>query len=138
MRQDIGRTNQELKMSINGLNLTAEQLKMNIGWNGTSYLFKSPEIDNRGEKTGNYIEHCTIYGIMHRTKGYTTKNTSDGTTIKAKDDPMLLFVSTDKRNTEMPKDYDKMVYFGKEYIVHDVAPIIDGSEIWDISLYPIE
>ena len=65
MRQDIGRTNQELKMSINGLNLTAEQLKMNIGWNGTSYLFKSPEIDNRGEKTGTilstvqYMASCT-------------------------------------------------------------------------------
>lgn len=125
-------------MSINGLKLTVNQLKINIGWNGSTYTFKSPEIDNRGEKTGNYIEHCTIYGVVHRTRGYVTRNTSEGSTTKSKDDPMLLFVATDERNTIKPNTDDKLVYFGNEYIVSDVAPIIDGSEIWDISLYPVE
>ena len=111
---------------------------MNIGWNGSTYTFKAPETDVRGEKTGNYIEHCTIYGIMHRTKGYVTRNTSEGSTMKSKDDPMVLFVSTDPRNTTLPNTDDKLMYFNKEYIVSDISPIIDGSEIWDISLYPIE
>lgn len=125
-------------MSINGLKLTVNQLKINIGWNGSTYTFKSPEIDNRGEKTGNYVEHCTIYGVVHRTRGYVTRNISEGSTTKSKDDPMLLFVATDERNTVKPNTDDKLVYFGNEYIVSDVAPIIDGSEIWDISLYPVE
>lgn len=125
-------------MSINGLKLTVNQLKINIGWNGSTYTFKYPEIDNRGEKTGNYIEHCTIYGVVHRTRGYVTRNTSEGSTTKSKDDPMLLFVATDERNTIKPNTDDKLVYFGNEYIVSDVSPIIDGSEIWDISLYPVE
>ena len=125
-------------MSINGLKLTVNQLKINIGWNGSTYTFESPEIDNRGEKTGNYIEHCTIYGVVHRTRGYVTRNTSEGSTTKSKDDPMLLFVATDERNTVKPNTDDKLVYFGNEYIVSDVSPIIDGSEIWDISLYPVE
>ncbi len=125
-------------MSINGLKLTVNQLKINIGWNGSTYTFKSPEIDNRGEKTGNYIGHCTIYGVVHRTRGYVTRNTSEGSTTKSKDDPMLLFVVTDERNTVKPNTDDKLVYFGNEYIVSDVSPIIDGSEIWDISLYPVE
>lgn len=111
---------------------------MNIGWNGSTYIFKAPETDVRGEKTGNYIDHCTIYGIMHRTKGYVTRNTSEGSTMKSKDDPMVLFVSTDPRNTTLPNTDDKLMYFNKEYIVSDISPIIDGSEIWDISLYPVE
>ena len=123
---------------INGLNLTAEQLKMNIRWNGETYLFLSPEIDERGEKTGSYKPHCTIFGVMHRTKGYITRNISDGTTIKTKDDPMLLFVVSKENNNILPKEDDKVTYFGKDYIVADVSPVIDGSSIMDVSLYPME
>ena len=102
-----------------------------IARNGSIYTVKRNKVDKYGEPTQEVEEVTTLRGLFHISKGFVTKNTSDGSQTKTKGQPMIL---TLWKECETIQNGDFVVINGNTYRIVDKNNIEEYNIIVDISL----
>lgn len=99
--------------------------------NGSTYTVKRNKVDKYGEPTQEVEEVTTLRGLFHISKGFITKNTSDGSQIKTKGQPMILALLEECKTIQ---NGDFVVINGNTYKITDKNNIEEYNVIADISL----
>lgn len=99
--------------------------------NGSTYTVKRNKVDKYGEPTQEVEEVTTLRGLFHISKGFITKNTSDGSKTKTKGQPMFLALLEE---CETIQNGDFVVINGNTYKITDKNNIDEYNIIADISL----
>lgn len=99
--------------------------------NGSVYTVKRNKVDKYGEPTQEVEEITTLRGLFHISKGFVTKNTSDGSRTKTKGQPMILALW---KECETIQNGDFVVINDNIYKVIDKNNIEEYNIIADISL----
>lgn len=99
--------------------------------NGSTYTVKRNKVDKYGEPTQEVEEVTTLRGLFHISKGFITKNTSDGSQIKTKGQPMILALLEECKTIQ---NGDFVVINGNTYKITDKNNIEGYNIIADISL----
>lgn len=99
--------------------------------NGSTYTVKRNKVDKYGEPTQEVEEVTTLCGLFHISKGFIIKNTSDGSQIKTKGQPMILALWEE---CETIQNGDFVVINGNTYKITDKNNIEEYNIIADISL----
>lgn len=76
------------------------KIKREIQLHGDTYTFVRETKDDYGEPTGETTEVATICGLFHMSKGYVTRNISDGTKTHGTGQPMILLLWEDAINIQ--------------------------------------
>lgn len=99
--------------------------------NGSTYTVKRNKVDKYGEPTQEVEEVTTLRGLFHISKSFITKNTSDGSQIKTKVQPMFLALWEECKTIQ---NGDFVVINGNTYKITDKNNIEEYNIIADISL----
>lgn len=99
--------------------------------NGSTYTVKRNKVDKYGEPTQEVEEVTTLRGLFHISKGFMTKNTSDGSQTKTKGQPMILALLEECKTIQ---NGDFVVINGNTYRITDKNNIEEYNIIADISL----
>lgn len=99
--------------------------------NGSTYTVKRNKVDKYGEPTQEVEEVTTLRGLFHISKGFITKNTSDGNQTKTKGQPMFLALWEECKTIQ---NGDFVVINGNTYKITDKNNIEEYNIIADISL----
>lgn len=99
--------------------------------NGSTYTVKRNKVDKYGEPTQEVEEVTTLRGLFHISKGFITKNTSDGSQTKTKGQPMILVLLEECKTIQ---NGDFVVINGNNYKITDKNNIEEYNIIADISL----
>lgn len=99
--------------------------------NGSTYTVKRSKVDKYEEPTQEVEEVTTLRGLFHISKGFITKNTSDGSQTKTKGQPMILALWEE---CETIRNGDFVVINGNTYKITDKNNIEEYNIIADISL----
>lgn len=99
--------------------------------NGSTYTVKRNKVDKYGEPTQEVEEVTTLRGLFHISKGFITKNTSDGSQTKTKGQPMFLALWEECKTIQ---NGDFVVINGNTYKITDKNNIEEYNIIADISL----
>lgn len=99
--------------------------------NGSTYTVKRNKVDKYGEPTQEVEEVTTLRGLFHISKGFTTKNTFDGSQTKTKGQPMFLALWEECKTIQ---NGDFVVINGNTYKITDKNNIEEYNIIADISL----
>lgn len=99
--------------------------------NGSTYTVKRNKVDKYGEPTQEVEEVTALRGLFHISKGFITKNTSDGSQIKTKGQPMILALLEECKTIQ---NGDFVVINGNTYKITDKNNIEEYNIIADISL----
>lgn len=99
--------------------------------NGSTYTVKRNKVDKYGEPTQEVEEVTTLRGLFHISKGFITKNTSDGSQIKTKGQPMILALLEECKTIQ---NGDFVVINGNTYKITDKNNTEEYNIIADISL----
>lgn len=102
-----------------------------IARNGSTYTVKRNKVDKYGEPTQEVEEATTLRGLFHISKGFVTKNASDGSKTKTKGQPMILALWEE---CETIQNGDFVVINGNTYKITDKNNIEEYNIIADISL----
>lgn len=102
-----------------------------IARHGSTYTVKRNKVDKYGEPTQEVEEVTTLRGLFHISKGFITKNTSDGSQTKTKGQPMILALWEE---CETIQNGDFVVINGNTYKITDKNNIEEYNIIADISL----
>lgn len=102
-----------------------------IARNGSTYTVNRNKVDKYGEPTQEVEEVTTLRGLFHISKGFITKNTSDGSQTKTKGQPMILALWEE---CETIHNGDFVVINGNTYKITDKNNIEEYNIIADISL----
>ena len=102
-----------------------------ISRNGSTYTVKRNKVDKYGEPTQEVEEVTTLRGLFHISKGFVTKNTSDGSQTKTKAQPVILPLWEE---CETIQNGDFVVINGNIYKITDKNNIEEYNIIADISL----
>lgn len=106
-----------------------------IDTHGQNFVFTRSGKDDYGQPSHETTQ-IEIKGLFHQTRGYITKNTSDGTVSRSKPQPQIMTLVTPNSSAILPKD--KLVYCGKTYTVTGVDDIGNLGVALDISLELID
>lgn len=106
-------------------------IEREITRNGSTYIVKRNKVDKYGEPTQEVEEVTTLRGLFHISKGFVTKNTSDGSQTKTKGQPMILALLEE---CETIQNGDFVVINGNIYKITDKNNIEEYNIIADISL----
>lgn len=107
------------------------KVKRAINTHGKQFTFKHYSKNNFGEPTGEYTS-ISVKGLFHQTRGYITKNVSDGTIYRSKPQPQILtLVSNDA--TSLTID-DELTYNNSIYRVVGVDDVNQLGVALNISL----
>lgn len=104
-----------------------------INTHGENFVFTHFGKTDYGEPDPETTQQITIKGLFHQTRGYITKNISDGTLSRSKPQPQILTLSI----TSITID-DVVEYTGKDYRVIGVDNIGNLGIAFDISLELID
>ncbi len=99
--------------------------------NGSTYTVKRNKVDKYGEPTQEVEEVTTLRGLFHISKGFITKNTSDGSQTKTKGQPMFLALWEECKTIQ---NGDFVVINGNTYKITDKNNLEEYNIIADISL----
>lgn len=99
--------------------------------NGSTYIVKRNKVDKYGEPTQEVEEVTTLRGLFHISKGFVTKNTSDGSQTKTKGQPMILALLEE---CAIIQNGDFVVINSNTYKITDINNIEEYNIIADISL----
>lgn len=110
------------------------KIKRAIDTHGQSFTFLHPGANDYGEPTDNYGS-ITVKGLFHQTRGYITKNVTDGTISRSKPQPQILTLYD---ITSTIKLGDKLNFAGHTYNVTGVDNIGNLNIALDISLEMID
>lgn len=99
--------------------------------NGSIYTVNRNKVDKYGEPAQEVEEITALRGLFHISKGFVTKNTSDGSQTKTKGQPMILALW---KECETIQNGDVIVINGNTYKVTDKNNIEEYNIIVDISL----
>lgn len=99
--------------------------------NGSTYIVKRNKVDKYGEPTQEVEEVTTLRGLFHISKGFVTKNTSDGSQTKTKGQPMILALLEECATIQ---NGDFVVINSNTYKITDINNIEEYNIIADISL----
>lgn len=102
-----------------------------IARNGSTYIVKRNKVDKYGEPTQEVEEVTTLRGLFHISKGFVTKNTSDGSQTKTKGQPMILALLEECATIQTG---DFVVINSNTYKITDINNIEEYNIIADISL----
>ena len=98
---------------------------------GSTYIVKRNKVDKYGEPTQEVEEVTTLRGLFHISKGFITKNTSDGSQTKTKGQPMFLALWEECKTIQ---NGDFVVINGNTYKITDKNNIEEYNIIADIFL----
>lgn len=99
--------------------------------NGSTYIVKRNKVDKYGEPTQEVEEVTILRGLFHISKGFITKNTSDGSQTKTKGQPMFLALWEECKTIQ---NGDFVVINENTYKITDKNNIEEYNIIADISL----
>lgn len=99
--------------------------------NGSTYIVKRNKVDKYGEPTQEVEEVTTLRGLFHISKGFVTKNTSDGSQTKTKGQLMILALLEECATIQ---NGDFVVINSNTYKITDINNIEEYNIIADISL----
>lgn len=113
--------------------LSKEQkaVEREIARNGSTYTVKRNKVNKYGEPTQEVEEVTALRGLFHISKGFITKNTSDGSQTKTKGQPMILALWEECKTIQ---NGDFVVINGNTYKITDKNNIEEYNIIADISL----
>lgn len=117
------------------INFGVELVKRNILAHGQEFVFHRPELSQFKEPTSNETP-ITIQGLFHQTRGYITRNTTDGTVSRSQPQPMVLTLVDTTSQTIQINDY--MLYCNKKYLVTGINDINNLGIALEISLELID
>lgn len=106
-------------------------IEREITRNGSTYIVKRNKVDKYGEPTQEVEEVTTLRGLFHISKGFVTKNTSDGSQTKTKGQPMILALLEECATIQ---NGDFVVINSNTYKITDINNIEEYNIIADISL----
>ncbi len=106
-------------------------IEREITRNGSTYIVKRNKVDKYGEPTQEVEEVTTLRGLFHISKGFVTKNTSDGSQTKTKGQPMILALLEECATIQ---NGDFVVINSNTYKITDINNIKEYNIIADISL----
>lgn len=106
-------------------------IEREITRNGSTYIVKRNKVDKYGEPTQEVEEVTTLRGLFHISKGFVTKNTSDGSQTKTKGQPMILALLKECATIQ---NGDFVVINSNTYKITDINNIEEYNIIADISL----
>lgn len=116
---------------MNWNSIELHKVEREICMHGSQYTFERNILDDYGEPTGETTEVATIRGLSHISKGYASRNVSDGTITRTKGSPMLLAKYNDTLEISQG---DYMHINEKKYVVNEINNIMDLGIVSDISL----
>lgn len=117
------------------INFGIELVKRNILAHGKEFTFHRPELNTFNEPTSNEML-ITIQGLFHQTRGYITRNTTDGTVSRSQPQPMVLTLVNPETQSLQINDY--MIYCDQKYRVTGVNDINNLGMALEISLELID
>lgn len=106
-------------------------IEREITRNGSTYIVKRNKVDKYGEPTQEVEEVTTLRGLFHISKGFVTKNTSDGSQTKTKGQPMILALLEECATIQ---NGDFVIINSNIYKITDINNIEEYNIIADISL----
>lgn len=105
---------------------------------GKVFYFSKPGRNEFGEPNGETVSH-EIQGVFHEAlgfaSGYATKTTSEDTTIRKKDFPMVL---TLWESLGELRHTDVLIFNGKSYRVNEIKNVAEANLIANISLEEVQ
>ena len=105
---------------------------------GKIFYFSKPGRNEFGEPNGDLVPH-EIQGVFHEAlgyaSGYATKTTSEGTTLRKKDFPMVL---TLWESLGELRHTDVLTFNGKSYRVNEIKNVAEANLIANISLEEVQ
>lgn len=112
-----------------------ELVKRNILTHGMDFTFVHKALNEFNEPTGDQTE-ITVHGLFHQTRGFITKNTSDGTVSRTRPQPQVLTL-VDDTSKSIQKD-DIMLYCNHTYSVVGINDINNLGVALEISLEMVD
>lgn len=107
------------------------KVKREIKMHGSEVVVKRKKLDEYNEPTKEKEDVTAFRGLFHISKGYMTKNISDGTSTRTKGQPMVLAELSDLTDV---KNDDIIYYNNLVYKVVDINNIEQLNIVADISL----
>lgn len=107
-------------------------ISRNIKAHGQTFTFKRHGKNRHGEPDGTKTVVVSIQGLFHQTRGFITKNTSDGTVSRSSPQPQILCLSGD--DTKLIQQGDLLEYSGQDYTVTGVDDVNNLGLACEISL----
>ena len=111
------------------------KIKRAIKTHGQSFIFSRYALDSYGEPTTNKTQ-TTVEGLFHQTRGYITKNVTDGTIARSAPQPQILTLFSETSASLAIKD--EVTYCGQTYTVTGLNNIGNLNAVIDISLEMID
>jgi hypothetical protein len=116
---------------MNWNSIELHKVEREIYLHGGQYTFNRDVLDNYGEPMGETTEVATIRGLFHISKGYASRNVSDGTITRIKGSPMLLA----KYNDTLEISQGDYIHINeKKYVVNEINNIMELDIVSEISL----
>ena len=116
-------------------NFGIELVKRNILAHGQEFTFHRPELNQYNEPTSNETL-ITLQGLFHQTRGYITRNITDGTISRSQPQPMVLALVNPESQSLRINDY--MLYCNNKYLVTGINDINNLGIALEISLELID
>lgn len=105
---------------------------------GKVFCFSKPKRNEFGEPNGETVSH-EIRGVFHEAlglaSGYSSKTTSEDTTIRKKDFPMVLTLWESLGELDHT---DMLTFNGKSYQVNEIKNVAEANLIANISLEEVQ
>lgn len=117
------------------INFGIELVKRNILAHGQEFTFHRPAQNIFNEPTSNETL-ITLQGLFHQTRGYITRNTTDGTVSRSQPQPMVLALVNPESQSLQINDY--MLYCNQKYRVTGINDINNLGMALEISLELID
>lgn len=113
-------------------NFARELIARNISTNGEEFTFVRNGRNRHGEPDGTTTTVVTVKGLFHQSRGYITKDVSDGTVSREKPQPRIMCLAdTDVKKVQHG---DTLEYLGRKYTVTGVDNVNEYGIACDISL----
>lgn len=114
------------------LSFEMHKVLLNINRFGCKFNFYREKLDEYGETIDDEIEDvCSLNGLFHVSKGYSTETVKDATIVHKKGEPMILVAFNDQKDIRIG-DYVKINE--NAYKVVDKNNIQEYNILIDISL----
>lgn len=113
------------------LSIELHSVKREIKIHGNKYTFYRDNLDSYGENADGKNIVANVNGLFHVSKGYISKNVSDGAVTHSKGQPMLLITYEDSKDI---KSDDYVIIGENKYKVIEKNNIQQYNIVVDVSL----
>jgi hypothetical protein len=112
----------------------ANKLRRLINTHGGDFYFSKPELNEFGEPSGNTVS-VTIRGVYHEETSYSSKSSTEASTIRKKDSPMILCLWEDAQRVA---DDSLLKFNDHTYSIGGIKNLAEANIIGDISLEEVQ